>query len=188
MVCAFPVLFVFQELCAGRVPGIVRMFNSCRSTCINQAVSVTSALPLPFPLAAWSWWQEMWSGRSIWSQTFPAVKWFARIYRRPTCLSQLSVMERHLMSPLTCLCCSKSLLQSLLNKLCTLVLSSYSKVELFDFSFLSLKGCIGCRVHILKESVVWDFVAVIIQGARIKPAKSFHPKKSSLQFRLIGLV
>lgn len=133
--------------------------------------------------------QEMWSGRSVWSQTFPAVKWFARIYRRPTCLSQLSVMELHLMSPLTCLCCSKSLLlQSLRNKLCTLVLSSYSKVELFDFSFLSLKGCIGCRVHILKESVVWDFVAVIIQGARIKPAKSFHLKKSRLQFRLIGLV
>lgn len=133
--------------------------------------------------------QEMWSGRSVWSQTFPAVKWFARIYRRPTCLSQLLVMELHLMSPLTCLCCSKSLLlQSLRNKLCTLVLSSYSKVELFDFSFLSLKGCIGCRVHILKESVVWDFVAVIIQGARIKPVKSFHLKKSRLQFRLIGLV
>lgn len=185
MVCAFPVLFVFQELCAGRVPGIVRMFNSCRSTCINQAVSVTSALPLPLPLAAWSWWHGRKCGR--------AGQFDLRLFLQSNGLRGFTVglpacHSCQSWSATWCLLWHVCAAPNHFFKVCTLVLSSYSKVELFDFSFLSLKGCIGCRVHILKESVVWDFVAVIIQGARIKPAKSFHPKKSSLQFRLIGLV
>lgn len=50
--CVPPACLCFKR-CVLRVPGIVFMFNSCRSSCINQTVFVR--LTLPLPLAAWSW-------------------------------------------------------------------------------------------------------------------------------------
>lgn len=86
------VLFVFSGRCVLRLPRIVLMFNSCRSSCINQAVFVRLTLPLSSFLrlpgaeaAAGNASRQVSLIRHL-----PPTKQLVRIYSRPSCRSQLA--------------------------------------------------------------------------------------------------